>query len=53
MPAPAAPRRWTRLEVAPGLELHVRDDYRVPTHPAERQALSNILADMLDEVVRD
>jgi DNA-binding transcriptional MerR regulator len=48
-PAPAPfPRRWTRLDVAPGLELNVREDYRFPASPAERQALLSLIAELLD-----
>lgn len=48
-PAPAPiPRRWTRLDVAPGLELNVRDDYRFPASPAEREALLTQIAQLLD-----
>jgi DNA-binding transcriptional MerR regulator len=49
--APAAvpfPRRWTRLDVAPGLELNVREDYRFPASPAEREALLRLIAQLLD-----
>jgi len=29
--------RWTRLEVSPGLELHVREDFTYPSSPQEQQ----------------
>lgn len=31
---------WTRVEIEPGLELHLRDDYRLPDDARERQRLS-------------
>lgn len=34
-----APARWTRLEVSPGLELHVREDFTYPSSPQEQQNL--------------
>ncbi len=34
-----AGERWTRLEIAPGLEVHVREDFRVPPTPHERDNL--------------
>ena len=42
-PAPAAPSRYTRLMLAPGLELHVSRDARLPKTPAEQDALSRQL----------
>jgi hypothetical protein len=44
MPAPL-PLRWLRLEIAPGLELNLREDFSFPRSSTERQAL-------LDEVAR-
>ena len=38
-PAQASPTRWTRLEIAPGLELHRSDDYSAPSTPHERELL--------------
>ena len=43
-PAPSSPSRspesrWTRVELLPGLELHVRDDFTVPKSPKEQQNL--------------
>jgi DNA-binding transcriptional MerR regulator len=35
----ATPSRWTRLEVLPGLELHVREDFTYPSSPQEQQNL--------------
>lgn len=46
-PAPA-PRRWMRVEVVSGLELHVADDFRFPHAPDERQALLDLIAQQLD-----
>jgi hypothetical protein len=30
---------WARVEVEPGLELHIREDYRLPVDARERQRL--------------
>lgn len=35
----SAPSRWARLEVLPGLELHVREDFTYPSSPQEQQNL--------------
>ena len=34
-----SPTRWTRIEIAPGLELHRSDDYAAPATPHERELL--------------
>ena len=34
---------WSRVEVEPGLELHIRDDYRLPDDAKERQRLARKL----------
>lgn len=31
---------WARVEVGPGLELHIRDDYRLPDDAKDRQRLT-------------
>ena len=41
-PLPPAPR-WTRLDVAPGIELHVSEHARIPDSPAEREPLLRIV----------
>ena len=51
LPAPTAPEppmRWHRLEVAPGLELHVREDFRFPKTPGEGDALMRRLRQRLE-----
>ncbi len=43
-PAPStSPGRYTRLVLAPGLELHVSRDARLPKTPAEQDALARQL----------
>ena len=43
-PPPSAPtgfkRAWDRVEVEPGLELHIREDYTLPDEAKERQRLA-------------
>lgn len=39
---PPSPR-WTRLDVAPGIELHVSEHARIPDSPAEREPLLRII----------
>jgi len=38
--SPSGRLAWTRVEIEPGLELHLRDDYRLPDDARERQRLS-------------
>lgn len=38
-PAPAPTSHWIRLEILPGLELHVRSDFVLPTTSQEQQNL--------------
>lgn len=45
---PTAGLRWHRLEVAPGLELHVREDFRFPKTPGEGDALMRRLRQRLE-----
>ncbi|MFN3430267.1 MAG: MerR family transcriptional regulator [Candidatus Sericytochromatia bacterium] len=45
---PLSPRRWIRVEVVSGLELHLTDDFRFPHSPDERQALLDLIAQQLD-----
>jgi len=52
VPAPPPPARWTRLDIEHGLELHVRDDYRPPRTPAERDRLAREIADHLAQIRR-
>ncbi|WP_225885368.1 MerR family transcriptional regulator [Leptolyngbya sp. KIOST-1] len=46
-PAPSPPPTWTRLEILDGLELHVRQDFAVPTTAHERDSLLRLIADHL------
>ncbi|RPJ87633.1 MAG: MerR family transcriptional regulator [Acidobacteria bacterium] len=41
---------WTRIDLAPGLELHVRSDYVWPGSPAERKHILDSIADSLSRV---
>lgn len=34
---------WTRLEIEPGLELHLRDDYQLPDDARDRQRLARTI----------
>ena len=48
MPRPASsasamPSDWTRIVIAPGLELHIRDDYRLADDVREKQRLARRL----------
>ena len=40
VPGPASVNAWSRIEVEPGLELHIREDYRLPDDVKERQRLA-------------
>lgn len=46
-PGPASVNAWSRVEVEPGLELHIREDYQLPDDVKERQRLARR---MLSEV---
>ena len=35
----SAPAHWTRIEVSPGLELHVQENFTYPSSPQEQQNL--------------
>ncbi len=43
----AAPTQWIRLEILPGLEIHVRDDFQLPVSPQEEANLLQLLARQL------
>jgi DNA-binding transcriptional MerR regulator len=47
-----APSRYTRLVLAPGLELHVSRNARLPKTPAEQDALARQLVAALDTLRR-
>ena len=40
---------WSRVEVEPGLELHIRDDYRLPDDAKERQRLARKLLSGIEQ----
>jgi DNA-binding transcriptional MerR regulator len=40
---------WSRVEVEPGLELHIRDDYRLPDDARERQRLARKLLSEIEQ----
>lgn len=46
MPA-APPAQWIHLEILPGLEIHVRDDFQLPVSPQEEANLLQLLARQL------
>jgi DNA-binding transcriptional MerR regulator len=39
-PGPTSVNAWSRIEVEPGLELHIRGDYQLPDDVKERQRLA-------------
>ncbi len=42
---------WTRLEVEPGLEIHLRSDYRLPDETSARQSLARRIINLIEAVV--
>lgn len=49
-PSPSPDRRstlWKRVEILPGLELHVREDFNYPNSPQERQNLIQLMTHIL------
>lgn len=55
---PAAPAqinttRWTRLEVLPGLEIHVRDDFNSPNSASEQHTLVQHIAQTLKDIANE
>ncbi len=53
-PAPAAstPVQYTRLPLAPGLDVHVRTDFRLPRSRLEQERLAQLFLDALDHLRR-
>jgi DNA-binding transcriptional MerR regulator len=43
---------WARVEVLPGLELHVREDFQFPATPYERDNLQRYFLDALKTIAR-
>ncbi len=50
--APPTPARWTRLEITPGVELHLSDQARLPRTPAEREQLLGVIERVLKDQTR-
>lgn len=50
--APASSGAWNRLELLPGLEVHVRDGFVLPSSPHERERLSQLFIDTLQAIAR-
>ncbi|MFC4427125.1 MerR family transcriptional regulator [Deinococcus navajonensis] len=50
--AAPAPERYTRLTLAPGLDLHVRTDVRLPRSRVEQERLAQLFLDALDSLRR-
>ncbi|MBD2259413.1 MerR family transcriptional regulator [Pseudanabaena sp. FACHB-2040] len=48
--ASPSPTQWARIDLLPGLELHVRQDFAVPTSPQERDALLQLIAQRLTDL---
>ena len=46
------PARWTRLEITPGVELHLSDQARLPRTPAEREQLLGVIEHALHDQLR-
>ncbi len=46
-PRGASPERWTRVEIARGIDLHVRDDAHLPASPNEREQIAARIVDAL------
>lgn len=51
-PAPSAPQQYTRLPLAPGLDVHVRSDFRLPRSRLEQERLAQLFLDALDHLRR-
>jgi DNA-binding transcriptional MerR regulator len=45
-------QEWTRVEILEGLELHVRQDFPVPTTAHERESLHRLIADHLTDLTQ-
>ena len=50
--APASSGAWNRVELLPGLEIHVRDGFALPSSPHERERLGQLFLDALQAVAR-
>lgn len=50
--APVPSGAWNRLELLPGLEIHVREGFRLPSSPHERERLTRLFLDALQALAR-
>ena len=50
--APAPSGAWHRFELLPGLEVHVRDGFLLPSSPHERERLGRLFIDALQAIAR-
>ena len=48
-PSSPTPSRWMRHPILEGLELHIREDFRYPPSPQERDALLQLIAQALTQ----
>ncbi|HEX8422969.1 MAG TPA: hypothetical protein VF634_06140, partial [Pyrinomonadaceae bacterium] len=46
--APSSPATWERVEIEPGLELHVRGDYASPADAKEVRRLTRLILNALE-----
>lgn len=46
--APSSPATWERVEIEPGLELHVRGDYAPPAETKEARRLARMILSILE-----
>lgn len=46
--APSSPASWSRVEIEPGLELHVRGDYAPPTETKGVRRLTRLILNVLE-----
>lgn len=52
LPNPPPGAAWNRVELLPGLEIHVREGFRLPSSPHERASLSRLFLDALQTLTR-
>jgi hypothetical protein len=43
------PSAWSRAEIEPGLEVHIRDDYQLPDDARDRQRLARKIMHTIEE----
>lgn len=41
---------WIRLEIAPGLEIHIKSDFKPPKTPSERKTFEQLIAQKLTKI---